>query len=77
MENEMSQFSVSCTNPSKGSIESCTFDSSEWPVIDAVEEFCREYSLEQSEVRVEPLNDDGEVITEEIVAGVEVERIFG
>ena len=73
----MASFRVSCTNPAKGSIESCTFDSVEWPVIDAVNEFCSEYDLERSEVEVEPLNSDGEVIIEECVAGVEVDRIFG
>ena len=73
----MTSFTVVCTNPAKGSIESCTFDAAEWPVVDAVAEFCSEHSLGQDEVRVEPLNDEGEVMTEEIVAGVEVNRIFG
>jgi hypothetical protein len=73
----MASYTIVCTNQAKGSIESCTFDAAEWPVVDAVDEFCSEYSLGRSEVRVEPLNDDGEVITEKIVAGVEVDRIFG
>lgn len=73
----MNMFRISCSNPAKGSIESCTFDVSEWPVVEAVDEFCSEYDLERSEIEVEPLNDEGEVIVSECVAGVEVQRVFG
>lgn len=73
----MKKFTVSCTNPSKGSIESCTFDAAEWTVVDAVHEFCGSFFLERSEVEVEPLDENGKVILAECVAGVEVDRIFG
>ena len=69
-------FQVVCTNPAKGSIESCWFDQLEWTVIDAVEQFCSDYELELSECRVEPMDDSGEVVSK-IVEGVEVHRVFG
>jgi hypothetical protein len=70
-------FSVVCTNPAKGSIESCWFDQSDWTVIDAVEQFCSDYELSLSEVRVEPMDDSEDVAVSSIVEGVEVYRVFG
>ena len=70
-------FQVVCTNPAKGSIESCRFDQSQWTVIDAVEGFCTDNGLSLSEVRVEPMDDTGEVVVKTIVEGVEVHRVFG
>lgn len=58
------QFDVCCITPSKGSIESSRFDASEWTEVDAVEQFCTDHQLSVSEVRIEPVDENGELIIE-------------